>query len=157
MKLANFPASMLPTLSYTPNQVAGVFVSASIAAFSDKPFSMAFLTLAKNDLASLKSALVKQKGMPAFSIAPGLVGASSQCFMSCNETSLASAGSSTSIATGKFKCTISGALVAATSLILWYSFPVALIMYCTPNSSPTRSARITPQTSPAPLSAGSKI
>ncbi len=36
-KLATFPASILPTLSYTPINDAGVLVNASSASFSDNP------------------------------------------------------------------------------------------------------------------------
>jgi hypothetical protein len=63
-----------------------------------------------------------------------------QCFKSANETNLASVGSSTSIACGKFMGTIKLALVAFISLMRWYSLPLPLMINCTPNSSPTLSA-----------------
>ena len=77
-------------------------VSASNARVSDKPISMAFLKFVIKVFSALESAVVKQKGIPAFSMAPAFVGASSQCFMSAKETARASLGSSTSIAVGKF-------------------------------------------------------
>ena len=139
-KLASLPVSRLPTLSYTPSNWAGVRVSASRALVSESPYSIAFLRLARNALLSLRSAVVRQKGIPAFSNAAGLAGASSQFLRSARDTNLASLGSSTSIACGKFRGTIKVALVPAISRILWYSLPPPLMMYCTPNSSPILSA-----------------
>ena len=121
--------------------MAGVFVSASKAFVSVRPYSRAFLRLAKNCLVSFKSAAVMQKLMPAFSNAAGFVGAISQFFKSASDTNLASLGSSTSIACGKFKGRIKLAFVAAISAMRWYSLPPPLIINCTPNSSPIRSAR----------------
>ena len=140
-KLANLPSSKLPTILETPNTDAGVVVSASNAFASDKPLSIAFLRLVMNVAGERRSAVVKQKGIPAFSNAAGLVGASSQCFISDTDTNLASLGSSTSMAIGKFNGTINVDLVAAISFTRWYSLPLDLMMYCTPNSSPILSAR----------------
>ena len=123
------------------NRLAGFFVSASKALLSLRPYSRAFLRFAKNCLVSFKSAAVIQKLIPAFSNAAGLVGAISQFFKSASDTNRASLGSSTSIACGKFSGRIKLALVAAISAIRWYSLPPALIINCTPNSSPMRSAR----------------
>ena len=97
-KLAILPASRLPTLSYTPSKVAGTLVKASNALVSVSPISNDFRRLVINCLGSLRSAVVKQKGIFAFSKAPGFEGASSQCFISARDTALASFGSSTSIA-----------------------------------------------------------
>ena len=129
MKLANFPSSKLPTIFDTPNIEAGVVVSASKALVSDKPLSIAFLRLVMNAAGARRSAVVRQKGIPAFSNAAGFVGASSQCFMSETETNLASFGSSTSIAIGKFRDTINVDFVAKMSLMRWYSLPLLLMMY----------------------------
>ena len=77
---------------------------------------------------SFNSAVVKQKGVPDFSKAAGLVGANSQCLRSERETNLASLGSSTSIACGKLSGKMNVAFVAAISAIRWYSFPPPLII-----------------------------
>ena len=100
-KLAIFPASMLPVSLYIFNNCAGVFVRASKAAFSERPYCTAFRRFGKNCFVSFKSAAVKQKLIPFFSKAAGLVGAISHCFKSSKETNLASLLSSTSIAKGK--------------------------------------------------------
>src|SRR5436190_23778981 len=99
-KFASLPASRLPTLSYTPRVIAGVFVKASIAFVSLKPYSIALRRLAQKVAVLLRSDVVKQQGIPAFSNAAAFVGASSHCFISSKETNRASLGSSTSIACG---------------------------------------------------------
>ena len=128
-KLASLPASMLPTLSYTFNNVAGVLVNASSALFSDNPASIDLRRFAMNIFGSRNSAAVRQKGIFAFSKAAGLEGAISQCFISVSVTYLASLGSSTSIGCGKFKERIYVAFVPAISFIRWYSLPPPLMIY----------------------------
>src|SRR5262249_13011280 len=96
----------------------------------------------QNCFTSRRSAVVIAKGIFAFSNAAGFVGASSQFLRSARETYFASFGSSTSWVAGKLSVRIKDAFVAAISLMRWYSFPPALIIYCTPNSSPILSALI---------------
>ena len=128
-KLAILPCSSEPTMLPTPRVLAGVEVNASSALLSESPFSMALRRLDMNAEGERRSAVVRQKGILAFSKAAALVGASSQCFMSASETNLASLGSSTSMAMGKFKGTIRVDPVAAISAIRWYSLPLVLMMY----------------------------
>ncbi len=79
--------------------------------------------------------------MPAFSNAPRLVGANSQCFRSATFTKRASVGSSKSMVCGKLSGRMKVAFVDLISSMRWYSLPLPLMMYCTPNSSPILSAR----------------
>jgi len=69
------------------------------------------------DAEGLTAYTVKQNGIPAFSKLAGMVGANSQCFISDRETNLASLGSSTSCAWGKFNGRMKVALVALISLM----------------------------------------
>ena len=140
-KLAIFPASRLPTLSYIPKSVAGFFVNASNAFFSLKPACIALRIFVKKLLLSFKPLAVIAKLILAFSNAAALPAAISQCFKLAREINLASVGSSTSIACGKFMGNIKKALVAFISCIRWYSLPLPFMINCTPNSSPALSAR----------------
>src|SRR3954468_11501478 len=108
-KLASLPSSRLPTLSYTPNHVAGVFVKASKALLSLNPYSIALRRFVQNCFTSRKSADVKANGIFAFSNAAGLVGDSSQFLRSAREIYFASLGSSTSCGCGKLSDKIKGA------------------------------------------------
>ena len=142
-KLANLPASRLPTMSETPKRVAGVEVKASNAFCSLKPYCIALRRFGIKLLTSFNPFAVNAKVNPAFSKLDGFVGANSQCFMSAMFTKRASVGSSKSIACGKSKGKMKFAFDAFISSMRWYSLPLALIMYWMPNSSPILSARKT--------------
>ena len=142
-KFANLPASRLPTISDTPKIAAGFVVNASKAFCSLKPYWIALRTFARKLVTSFNPWVVSAKVNPAFSKVAGFVGANSQCFISATFTKRASVGSSKSIATGKSKGNMNFAFVAFISSMRWYSLPLALMMYWTPNSSPILSARNT--------------